>query len=130
MEVKQEFSEDTFNKEIYSNEVNDTLLDSFKNEIKKEPNRENTNDILFDNPDLIDLSLLKTEIEEDEKKLTLFEEEQTNEMGLPQEKETAEIMNRPMRRPKMKHASLAVSNTRHFRQRDQMYASNQQQNSN
>ncbi|XP_050508221.1 zinc finger protein 880-like isoform X3 [Diabrotica virgifera virgifera] len=99
MEVKQEFSEDTFNEEIYSNEVNDTLLDNFKNEMKEEPNRENTNDI-FDNSDLIPFSLLKTEIEEDENKLKLFEEKQTNEMGLPQEKETAEIMNRPMRRPK------------------------------
>ncbi|XP_072388090.1 uncharacterized protein [Diabrotica undecimpunctata] len=64
--------------------------DSFKNEIKEEPNRESAHD-KFDDPDLNEYSL-KIEIEEDEIKLMPYEEKQTNEKDFPQEKDTWEIM--------------------------------------
>ncbi|XP_072399772.1 uncharacterized protein [Diabrotica undecimpunctata] len=82
MEIKQEFSEDTCKVEIYSNKVDEALLDNFKSEIKLDHNRKSTHDSLsFDDLDLNEFSL-KTEIEEDENKLTLFEEKQTNEMAM------------------------------------------------
>uniref|UniRef100_A0A6P7GZ90 Uncharacterized protein LOC114344098 isoform X2 n=1 Tax=Diabrotica virgifera virgifera TaxID=50390 RepID=A0A6P7GZ90_DIAVI len=81
MEVKQEltikeenkyFLDTTCKVEIYANKVDVAALDTFKSEIKEEPNRES--------PDYLDLKevSIKTEIE-DETKLMPFEEKQQNE---------------------------------------------------
>ncbi|XP_072399388.1 uncharacterized protein [Diabrotica undecimpunctata] len=64
--------------------------DSFKNEIKEEPNRECTHDAL-DDSELNEYSL-KIEIEEDEVKLMPYEEKQTIEKDIAQKKETLEII--------------------------------------
>ncbi|XP_072398574.1 uncharacterized protein [Diabrotica undecimpunctata] len=77
MEVKQEVGEDTCKAEIDNNDMGDALFDTFKFEIKEEPKRESTNDefdylVFKQNP-------IKTEIEQDEYKLTLFEEKRRNE---------------------------------------------------
>ncbi|CAG9828143.1 unnamed protein product [Diabrotica balteata] len=77
MEIKQKFSQDNCRAEIYSNKVNDDLLDTFKNDIKDESNRESTHDT-FDDSDLNEYSL-KIEIKEDEIKLIPYEEIQTKE---------------------------------------------------
>uniref|UniRef100_A0A6P7HE18 Uncharacterized protein LOC114347506 n=1 Tax=Diabrotica virgifera virgifera TaxID=50390 RepID=A0A6P7HE18_DIAVI len=72
-----------------SEHVDDALLDSFKNEVKEEPNRENTHDT-FDDSKLNECSL-KIEIEEDEIKLKPHEEKEMNEKDFPQE-DTLEII--------------------------------------
>uniref|UniRef100_A0A6P7FBU2 Zinc finger protein 227-like isoform X1 n=1 Tax=Diabrotica virgifera virgifera TaxID=50390 RepID=A0A6P7FBU2_DIAVI len=65
--------------------------DSFKNDIKREPNRESICDTL-DDSDLNKYSL-KIEIEEDKKKFMPYGKEQTNKKDFPQEKDALEIMN-------------------------------------
>ncbi|XP_072391787.1 uncharacterized protein [Diabrotica undecimpunctata] len=64
MEVKQEFSEDTCKVDIYSNKLDDALLDSFESVIKGEPNIESTHNT-FNYLDLKEFPI-KTEIEDNE----------------------------------------------------------------
>ncbi|XP_050503132.1 uncharacterized protein LOC114344528 isoform X2 [Diabrotica virgifera virgifera] len=87
MEVKQEFSEDNCEIEIFSNDLDDALLESFKNEIKEEHLSDNTHS-KFDHSHLNQFSL-KTKIEVENN--LPFEEKQTNEKGFPQDNDTLEM---------------------------------------
>ncbi|XP_050501640.1 uncharacterized protein LOC126881413 isoform X5 [Diabrotica virgifera virgifera] len=88
IEVKQEVSDETCRAEIYA--VDDGNLDIGKIEIKEEVKRESIHDT-FDYVAL-EKSPIKTEIEQEEHKLTSCKERQTNLREFPQEKNTLEII--------------------------------------
>ncbi|XP_072390772.1 uncharacterized protein [Diabrotica undecimpunctata] len=90
MDVKQEVSEERCKIEIYYNDLDDAILDSFKSEIKEEFNKESI-------PDTYDYLVLKTytrssETVHDESRLKMYEENQKTEKGCPQEENKMEIM--------------------------------------
>ncbi|XP_072396777.1 uncharacterized protein [Diabrotica undecimpunctata] len=77
--IKQEISEDTCEVKIENNGLDEALLDSFKYEIKVEPNLENidyTSDCLA-----LKEFPVKTEVEQDGKILICFKEKQKTKEG-------------------------------------------------
>ncbi|XP_072383213.1 uncharacterized protein [Diabrotica undecimpunctata] len=88
--IKQEISEETCEVEIENNDLDYALLDRFKCEVKEESNLESRDDT-FDCSALNEF-LIKTEIEQDENKLTRFKGKRKIKGGYLLDEHKMEIM--------------------------------------